>query len=170
MAAAAAVASAGRPKCMIVKWKSRVWQTYLADFTCWRIRAFNLPQFKCCNLHRKTTTDHNLLLLCGPPLGSRITRYTPFFCLSVCPVPTVKSTTQKHTRTMFKLIGKVTQVRSNWPVYSDTTQLNSTRRRVELSWVEVCRYKRAFTQAAVKRFTIRDCQQHTYRFIVMWQP
>jgi len=92
---------------------------------------------------------------------------TPRFsvCLSVCPVPTVKSTTQKHTRTMFKLIGKVTQVRSNWPVYSDTTPLD-----VELSWVEVCRYKRAFTQAAVKRFTIRDCQQHTYRFIVMWQP
>jgi len=30
------------------------------------------------------------------------------------------------------------------PVYSDTTQLNSTRHRVELSWVELCRYKRGF--------------------------
>ena len=28
------------------------------------------------------------------------------------------------------------------PVYSDTTQLNSTQLDVELSWVELCRYKR----------------------------
>jgi len=64
---------------------------------------------------------------------------TPRFsvCLSVCPVPTVKSTTQKHTRTMFKLIGKVTQVRSNWPVYSDTTQLHSTSSWVELRCVAI---------------------------------
>jgi len=31
------------------------------------------------------------------------------------------------------------------PVYSDTTQLNSTRRPVELSWVELCRYKTRYT-------------------------
>ena len=34
------------------------------------------------------------------------------------------------------------------PVYSDTTQLNSTRRRVELSWVQLCRYKRGFSSSA----------------------
>ena len=32
------------------------------------------------------------------------------------------------------------------PVYSDTTQLNSTRRRVELSCVELCRCKRGFSE------------------------
>ena len=48
-------------------------------------------------------------LLCGPPLGSRITHHIPSVRLHICPVPTVNSKTEHYTT--LKLWREVTQIR-----------------------------------------------------------
>jgi len=44
-------------------------------------------------------------------------------CLSVCPVPTVNSKTEKHTT--FKLGGEVTHMRSDWYSSFEVTRLKA---------------------------------------------
>ena len=81
-----------------------------------------------CN-HISRLPVHHFHLFCAfiimrPSLEGRITRYTPYVCPSVFPVPNVNSKTENHT--VRKLRRKTVRVTSNWQSNFEAKRSKST--------------------------------------------